>query len=187
MGDITKISRANDLRNIGDAKARADIADSFDTTANYNIGEMVLYDGLLYRFTAQHAAGAWNSSHVMAASLAEMVKKELLWHNTGTTYANTSINITGALGDFLLIEYITSAYSSLFREAKIVVIGEPFFLNTIIIPGTDPSQTVFYGREFGWSGTTLTVRYGSSRSIDGSNGKNLTTACVPINIYSLSL
>ena len=73
MTDITKISRLSDLRNIGDAKARADIADSFDVTKNYSIGEMVLYDGLLYRFTSAHAAGAWNSSHVEAETCVDMI------------------------------------------------------------------------------------------------------------------
>ena len=77
MTDITKISRLSDLRNIGDAKARADIADSFDVTKNYSIGDMVLYDGLLYRFTSAHAAGAWNSSHVTAATV---VEREVLYN-----------------------------------------------------------------------------------------------------------
>ena len=77
MTDITKISRNQDLRNIGDAKARANIADSFDVTKNYSIGDLVLYDGLLYRFTSQHGAGAWNSSHVTAATI---VEREVLYN-----------------------------------------------------------------------------------------------------------
>ena len=89
MGDITKISRANDLRNIGDAKARADIADNFDATKNYSIGDVVLYDGLLYRFTSVHAAGAWNSSHVTASTSTPMFKKLY----DGNPSANTNITL----------------------------------------------------------------------------------------------
>ena len=47
MTDITKISRFSDLRNIGDVKARADIADSFSTSTTYTVGDLSVLFGTL--------------------------------------------------------------------------------------------------------------------------------------------
>ena len=41
-------------------------AREFDTGTAYATGDLVLHAGRLYRFTANHSAGAWNSSQVTA-------------------------------------------------------------------------------------------------------------------------
>lgn len=38
------------------------IAGNFNTTDNFQAGDVVVYDDKLYRFTAAHAAGAWIGS-----------------------------------------------------------------------------------------------------------------------------
>jgi len=39
-------------------------ARKFSSSVNYAIGDMCLYEGVLYVFIAAHTAAAWNSSHV---------------------------------------------------------------------------------------------------------------------------
>ena len=38
------------------------LAKPFSTSNNYNAGDYVIYNGLLYKFTANHSAGAWTGS-----------------------------------------------------------------------------------------------------------------------------
>ena len=40
------------------------VARDFSTTVNYSIGDICLYDGILYEFISSHSAGAWNFAHV---------------------------------------------------------------------------------------------------------------------------
>ena len=47
---------------MGDECMAAKVATEFSTTANYAINDMVLYGGVLYKFTGTHTAGEWNSS-----------------------------------------------------------------------------------------------------------------------------
>ena len=44
-------------------------ADLFSTSTAYAVGDYCIYDGKLYRFTAAHAAGAWNAAHATEAEL----------------------------------------------------------------------------------------------------------------------
>ena len=45
------------------------LAPAFSTSVNYTAGQYVTYNGALYRFTTDHAAGAWNSAHVTATNI----------------------------------------------------------------------------------------------------------------------
>lgn len=49
------------------------VAQAFDATKAYSTGDMVLYQGMLYAFTAAHAAGAWVGSDAQAVILADEV------------------------------------------------------------------------------------------------------------------
>ena len=44
----------------------AKVATELSTSAAYAVDDLVLYGGVLYRFTSAHTAGAWNSSQVTA-------------------------------------------------------------------------------------------------------------------------
>lgn len=57
-----------------EAEAAADavpdmVAPVFSASAPYSAGSYVYYDGTLYRFTADHAAGAWNSAQAVAVTV----------------------------------------------------------------------------------------------------------------------
>lgn len=60
-----------DSKTVGDALTtiRSNFADEFSTSTAYAIGDIVLYQGQLYKFKAAHAAGAWNSAHVDAITV----------------------------------------------------------------------------------------------------------------------
>lgn len=45
------------------------IAEEFSTSKAYAVGDMVMREGTLYKFTAAHTAGAWNAGHVTTASV----------------------------------------------------------------------------------------------------------------------
>lgn len=49
------------------------VAQAFDATKAYSVGDMVLYQGTLYAFTAAHPAGAWVGSDAQAVILADEV------------------------------------------------------------------------------------------------------------------
>ena len=53
----------------GGGGSSASIAPTFDSTAAYTVGDYVYYEGTLYRFTSNHAAGDWNSEEVTAATI----------------------------------------------------------------------------------------------------------------------
>ena len=50
------------------------IAQNFSTSTSYNIGEYVVYNNDLYRFTRDHSAGAWNNNHVIAVNVGNELK-----------------------------------------------------------------------------------------------------------------
>lgn len=79
-GHVTEVYIGSELSNI-DANWRAEVVDlkngkadtvllapAFYAGTNYVIGQYVTYSGKLYRFTSNHSAGAWNSSHVAEVS-----------------------------------------------------------------------------------------------------------------------
>lgn len=49
------------------------IATEFDATEAYAAGDLVVYDGDLYKFTASHAAGAWTGSDASEVTVADLI------------------------------------------------------------------------------------------------------------------
>jgi len=49
------------------------IAAEFDVTAAYTTGDLVVYEGALYKFTSDHAAGAWSSADVAATTVDDLI------------------------------------------------------------------------------------------------------------------
>lgn len=56
------------------AKAsQSDIAPTFSDATAYTAGDVVYYEGSLYRFTANHSAGAWDSADVESVTVDDLV------------------------------------------------------------------------------------------------------------------
>lgn len=49
------------------------IANTFSTSVAYETGDVVIYQGALYKFKADHAAGAWDATEVDAKTVAELI------------------------------------------------------------------------------------------------------------------
>lgn len=66
-----KMSVAEAIKNAGNTGLAhtADIAPEFSTESAYNAGDFVYYNGSLYEFTANHAAGAWSTADTQAATI----------------------------------------------------------------------------------------------------------------------
>lgn len=51
----------------------SDIAPTFSSSTAYTAGDIVVYNDVLYKFTADHAAGAWSTSDTTAATVADLI------------------------------------------------------------------------------------------------------------------
>lgn len=49
------------------------ITDEFDATQPYNVGDVVVYQGVLYKFTSSHTAGAWAPAEVQSTTVADLI------------------------------------------------------------------------------------------------------------------
>lgn len=67
-GDVTEQQKAL-IETIPGKAQKADIAPEFSTETAYNTGDLVYYNGALYEFTADHAAGAWSTDDTQAATI----------------------------------------------------------------------------------------------------------------------
>ena len=50
-----------------------DLADEFSTATAYTTGDAVIYENALYKFTADKAAGAWDSTKVTATTVEDLI------------------------------------------------------------------------------------------------------------------
>ena len=50
------------------------IADTFSASKTYDIGDLVIYNNVLYSFTKWHMAGAWDANDVIAVQIGELLK-----------------------------------------------------------------------------------------------------------------
>ena len=70
LAQIDAMQTATAAANAAANNALGNFAPAFDETIAYTVGQYVTYtNGKLYRFTADHAAGVWNSSHVTAVTV----------------------------------------------------------------------------------------------------------------------
>ena len=65
------VEALNDL--IGTENSLSLIAEDFDETKSYEVGNYVRYSTLLYRFTTPHPAGVWNENHVTPIKVGEQL------------------------------------------------------------------------------------------------------------------
>ena len=61
-----------------DESARNSIAPEFNSSSTYTSGSYVYYNNILYRFTTNHTAGAWNSSQVTAVTVGSDIDTRVL-------------------------------------------------------------------------------------------------------------
>lgn len=69
MAYIDRISQNGTVYDIQDSNAQGSIASAFSASTAYAAGDYVWYSGTLYRFTADHAAGAWTGADAEEAEI----------------------------------------------------------------------------------------------------------------------
>ena len=93
------------------------IAAEFDATAPYTTGDLVVYEGALYKFTADHAAGAWSSSDVAATTVDDLI-------DAVNSRIDTAVsNIADIIANFADAFDATAAYST----GDVVVYGSKLY------------------------------------------------------------
>lgn len=70
---LDQMEQATEAANAASEAVPAIIAPTFDTSTAYTVGDYVYYSGALYRFTADHAAGAWTGTDAVSVKLAPEV------------------------------------------------------------------------------------------------------------------
>ena len=68
------------------------ISGTFNTELPYNTGDVVIYDGQLYKFTSDHAAGAWVAAEAAPTNLASLLESQEPAELT-TTQMNTLLGL----------------------------------------------------------------------------------------------
>lgn len=97
-------SRVNTLVENTDALLGAEDMPDFDSAETYSVGDMVMYEGKLYKFLSGHAPGAWNPQEVQQTNLVkeidDMVKSDYeeviidLKTETGDPLPNVEVVVT---------------------------------------------------------------------------------------------
>ena len=124
------------------AKAsQSDIAPAFLGTTAYTVGDVVYYDGSLYRFTADHAAGAWDSADVESVTVDDLVDglKPVDSVTDGDMRAVTSNSVYDALA--LKADSPVDAVTN--GESKAVTSNAVYdYLNDSVSVTRDASETI---------------------------------------------
>ena len=105
-----------------------DIAPGFLVSSNYSIGDYVTYLGQLYVFTADHSAGAWDSSHVASASIGHILNNKLNADDIANVFSATKIYYKGDYVDYngKLYKFISDHAAGAWNDnhAALVKVGE---------------------------------------------------------------
>ena len=73
------------------------VAPEFSTSESYVTGDLVMKDGIVYIFTQNHPAGAWNSNHVQATNIStqiELMPDKIIQYVAQQGYGRTFISLT---------------------------------------------------------------------------------------------
>lgn len=104
LAQIAAMEAATAAANAAAAAVPDMIAPTFSASAAYAAGDYVYYDGALYRFTADHAAGAWVGTDAEAAVIGEDVSELKSAISTFQTIMTTGqyVNYTGGIKESAL-------------------------------------------------------------------------------------
>lgn len=132
-----------------------DVAPEFSDAEAYSAGDLVFHDGILYKFSSDHAAGDWDATEAtptsVAGELSELkntitnvgnMRMTKLWENPDATQAmpaNTEINVNTAGYDFVMITCIYSTNYSQYKNNIIIPHGAS---TSLMMPSADASSFV---------------------------------------------
>lgn len=171
-----------------------DIAPAFSEETAYSEGDLVYYEGNLYKFTDDHAAGSWDPSEVTPTSAAAEfnelkstlgnMRMSKLWENSNPNVEFTPQNITLNSGDYdlLLINFANTTVASS-RRLSSVIIPKGYNI-AATIAGWANNAALNFGRYITYvSDTVLSAGEGYDSNSSAVNN----TRGVPIVIYGIKL
>lgn len=132
------------------------IAPEFDAEEGvYAVGDLVIYQGGLYKFTTAHeTAGAWNPEEVAAVKVSEELSSlesgltnETVLLNQLLTTTSTKYNLNGFAGDYMFIAFILGWYGTDSNDNMVVMPSSAFSSNDyLLIPRKNDSSTQAYAK-----------------------------------------
>ncbi len=146
------------------------IANEFSASTVYSAGTYVNYNGILYRFTVDHPAGAWNSSHVSAVEVGNEIadlKITFLLNQSGKelkSYIDQLGSIYYDTGAEANSETIKGAYS---RTSFIPVLKDDILNYSGLYALTSHSPVAIYDRNRVYQKTDSKSGLGSSSPLNG--------------------
>ena len=134
-GDLEQTAGADN-----EAKAnRIDIAPDFDDTVAYAKGDLCYHEGTLYEFNQAHAAGAWNSAHVDAVDIDDLIRHI---NDTEIIYSTTADGIK------TYAEILNGLYNYITAGCELVISSTVFYFTggRMFLSGTIDSSNQVYSR-----------------------------------------
>lgn len=102
---VKKINISGNEYDIKDANAQAMISDEFDSGTSYTTGDYCIYENVLYKFTSNKSAGAWDSGKVAATNI-----------DTELSSLNSRMNVT----DVQIEETITLSTNRVKKSGNVI-------------------------------------------------------------------
>ena len=137
------------LKDIRDTHIRELLADEFSTDSTYKTGDLVIYDGGLYRFKEDHAAGAWNAAQVEETTIDDAITDlkisfALFQENIPGTVQTIAFDSAGNVQSITHMEGTTAVRTDVFTfgtstitEVRTLSTGE----SLTIVTNTDTLET----------------------------------------------
>ena len=104
LAQIENCERATTAANTAAASVPGLIAETFSTSVAYSAGDYVYHEGSLYRFTADHAAGAWTGTGATACKVGPEVsnlktafERKNIFEKSGARIISVIGNTSGSL------------------------------------------------------------------------------------------
>lgn len=131
-----------------------EVAPIFDATTAYEIGDWVVKDAVLYRFTTAHAAGAWNANQVEEITVGEEVEKAL----NKTVDVDKTLTIDGAAADSKTVgDEMTALKADLSEISEsspnigyVTKFSGTKAISDVTISRKDSNTIIAYGTASGW-------------------------------------
>lgn len=109
-----------------DSAKRSDIATEFSATTAYTAGCFVYYEGKLYQFNADHAAGAWDPTDVVEANVTDQV-------------VSNASDIAGLTASDISYDNTTSGLSATNEQAAIDELADSYPASKVMLSDGETS------------------------------------------------
>lgn len=170
---VKKINISGNEYDIKDANAQAMISDEFDSGTSYTTGDYCIYENVLYKFTSDKSAGAWDSGKVAATNIDTELsslnsRTEELEARTGNFSANPdTVNLQSEINIIPCnsIIFTTSGFSTTSDGGiRCLKSGRIFFRGSFIANVTEGDKVIIAAGRYagGWVSATYQYAYGGA-------------------------